>query len=142
MFKKAFIGCCIAACVQAGLPEAWAAKGTVIVPTEPKAYRDGRPAAHFRLDAQDAGAVLRHGDGPGQCDVLGARDIWVYEHKGEYYMHYDGAGPKGWLACLATSKDLVHWTKQGPVLELGKPGEDDSASASYGVTYLDGKTWH
>ena len=73
---------------------------------------------------------------------LGARDVWVYEAGGTYYMHYDGAGPKGWLACLATSKDLVHWTKKGPVLDFGKPGEDDSASASYGVTYFDGKTWH
>jgi hypothetical protein len=37
---------------------------------------------------------------------------------------------------------LIHWTKQGPVLDFGQPGEDDSASASYGVTYFDGKTWH
>jgi len=29
----------------------------------------------------------------------------------------------------------VHWEKKGPVLELGKPGEDDSKSASYGVTF-------
>jgi hypothetical protein len=28
-------------------------------------------------------------------------------------MHYDGAGPKGWLACLATSTDLAHWAKKG-----------------------------
>ena len=39
-----------------------------------KAYPDGRPAARYRLDAIDQGVVLRHGDGPGQCDVLGARD--------------------------------------------------------------------
>ena len=57
-------------------------------------------------------------------------------------MHYDGAGPKGWLACLATSRDLTHWTKKGPVLDLGAPGSDDSASASYGTTYWDGTTWH
>ena len=36
----------------------------------------------------------------------------------------------------------VHWTKKGPVLDLGKPGEDDSASASYGTTYFDGTAWH
>jgi hypothetical protein len=57
-------------------------------------------------------------------------------------MHYDAAGPAGWLAAAATSKDLAHWTKTGPVLELGKPGENDSASASYGTTYRDGATWH
>ena len=57
-------------------------------------------------------------------------------------MHYDAAGPKGWLAALATSKDLIHWQKKGPVLELGKAGENDSASASYGTTFYDGRTWH
>ena len=105
-------------------------------------YPDGRPAATLRMEAKDQGIVLKHGDGPGECDRLGARDVWVYEAGGTYYMHYDGAGPKGWLACLATSTDLVHWTKKGPILDFGKSGEDDSASASYGVTYFDGKAWH
>ncbi len=95
-----------------------------------------------RLPITDQGVVLRHGDGPGQCDELGARDVWVWEDHGTYYMHYDGAGPKGWLACLATSTDLTHWTKKGPVLDLGAPGSEDSASASYGTTYWDGTTWH
>lgn len=105
-------------------------------------YPDGRPSATLRMEAKDQGVVLKHGDGPGQCDMLGARDVWVYEAGGTYYMTYDGAGPRGWLACLATSTDLVHWTKKGPILDFGKPGEEDSAAASYGVTYFDGKTWH
>ena len=105
-------------------------------------YSDGRPSAALRMEANDQGVVIKHGDGPGQCDVLGARDVWAYEAGGTYYMHYDGAGPKGWLACLATSTDLVHWTKKGPVLDFGKAGEEDSASASYGVTHFDGKIWH
>src|SRR6187402_3446520 len=78
---------------------------SVVVPAEnSKPYEDGRPVAHYRLPAIDQGIVLRHGDGPGQCDYLGARDVWVWESGGLYYMHYDGAGPKGWLTCLATSK--------------------------------------
>jgi len=105
-------------------------------------YPDGRPTAKYRLAARDHGPVLRHGDGPAQCDYLGARDIWVWENGGLYFMHYDGAGPNAWLTCLATSKNLAHWNKLGPVLQLGKPGEDDSASASYGVTYRDGRRWH
>jgi pimeloyl-ACP methyl ester carboxylesterase/predicted GH43/DUF377 family glycosyl hydrolase len=107
-----------------------------------KTYSDGRPVAKYRLDAEDAGVILRHGDGPEQCDQLGARDPWVYQASDIYYLHYDAAGPKGWLCSLATSKDLTHWTKKGPVLDLGKPGEDDSASASYGTTYFDGSVWH
>ena len=117
--------------------------GADIVPAdEVVTYADDRPAAKYRMDAQDAGVVLRHGDGPGQCDYLGARDVWAWENHGTYYMHYDGAGLKGWLACLATSKDLIHWEKKGPVLDFGKPGSEDSASASYGTTYFDGKQWH
>ena len=105
-------------------------------------YPDNRPAAQYRLDAKDQGVVFKHGGGPNRCDHRGARDLWLWESGGTYFIHYDGAGPKGWLACLATSKDLVNWTAKGPILDFGAKGEDDSASASYGVTYLEGKTWH
>lgn len=98
-------------------------------------YLDGRPVATQRLDARDAGPVLRHGDGPNRCDVYGSRDIWAYQDDGTLYMNYDGAGDQGWLACLATSEDGSNWTKQGSVLQLGAPGSDDGGSASYGVTY-------
>ena len=107
----------------------------------PAPYEDGRPQATLRMDARDFGVVLRHGGGPHDCDKYCARDVWVFAHKGNYYMHYDAAGPEGWLCGLAISDDLVHWTKRGPVLELGKPGSEDSASASYGVTYFDGSAW-
>ncbi len=107
-----------------------------------KKYSDGRPEATLRMDAKDYGIVLRCGDGPNQCDVLGARDVWVFEADGTYYMHYDAAGPTGWLNALATSKDLVNWEKKGPILEFGKSGEDDSKGACYGVTYKEGDQWH
>ena len=105
-------------------------------------YSDDRPLARLRMDAKDQGIILRYGDGPGKCDMLGARDVWVYEDKGTYYMHYDAAGPNGWLCSLAESTDLISWEKKGPILDFGKPGEDDSKSASYGVTYHDGDQWH
>jgi predicted GH43/DUF377 family glycosyl hydrolase len=107
-----------------------------------KSYSDGRPSAKYRLDAKDQGVVLKYGAGPDSCDYLGARDIFVFEDHGTYYMHYDGAGPEGWLACLATSKDLVNWKVKGPILHYGKPGSDDSRSASYGSVYYDGVKWH
>ena len=105
-------------------------------------YPDGRPAARHRLRAIDQGVVLRHGGGPRRCDIYGARDVWVYQSGGAYCLHYDAAGPGGWLAAGATSDDLIHWKKQGPVLELGRPGENDAASASYGTTFYDGQRWH
>ncbi len=108
----------------------------------PVAYPDSRPAAHYRLNAKDFGVVFRHGSGPQGCDSLGARDIWVWQHRGTYYMHYDGAGAKGWLACLATSKNAIEWRAHGPALELGEPGQKDAASASYGVTFFENNKWH
>jgi hypothetical protein len=41
---------------------------------QPRKYHDGRPQAQLRMDAKDHGIVLRYGDGPDQCDILGARE--------------------------------------------------------------------
>ena len=111
-------------------------------PTDAPAADGSPPAPMLRLEARDEGRVLRHGDGPGQCDVNGAREASVFEFEGTYYLHYDGCGPKGWLACLATSKDLKTWTKRGPVLDFGAPGEDDSGTATSPWVIREGKSWH
>lgn len=95
----------------------------------------------YRARVSDHGVVLRHGDSNFD-DQLGARDVWAWEHDGEFFLHYDAAGANGWLAALATSPDGVEWTKHGPVLELGEEGAPDSASASYGTVYYDGERWH
>lgn len=105
-------------------------------------YADGRPAAVLRMEAKDQGVVLKHGDGPGQCDILGAREALIFEENGVYHLFYDGAGPKGWLACLATSKDLKVWEKKGPIFDFGKPGESDSAAACSPWVHFDGSAWH
>jgi predicted GH43/DUF377 family glycosyl hydrolase len=105
-------------------------------------YKDGRPAAAYRLDARDQGVVLKHGDGPQDCDLRGAREANVFRHQGTYYLHYDGAGRRGWLACLATSQDLAHWEKKGAVLDLGARGTMDSASASAPWVIRVGRWWH
>jgi len=120
----------------------WSALGAALAAAGQSPYLDGRPAATLRLSTKDHGIVLRSGDGPNRCDELGAREAIVFELGGLYCLHYDGAGPAGWLACLATSKDLVRWEKKGPVLTLGRPGEDDEATASAPWVYLEGRTWH
>jgi predicted GH43/DUF377 family glycosyl hydrolase len=128
---------------SAGAKERKTGNGTHIVTAkEIISYPDNRPSAKFCLESRDFGVVLKHGLGPDSCDYLGARDIWVWEDKGNYYMHYDGAGPKGWLACLAVSRDLVNWEPKGPILNFGIATQKDCASASYGTTYFDGKKWH
>ena len=54
-------------------------------------YIDGRSYAKHRLEATDQGVVIRHGSGPADCDVYGAREAIVFRHKEKFYMHYDGA---------------------------------------------------
>ncbi|MCX6134867.1 MAG: hypothetical protein NTU47_13725 [Ignavibacteriales bacterium] len=123
-----------------------AAKGTpgtsISIINQPILYPDSRPSARHLLAAKDQGIVFKHGRGPRGCDSLGARDIWVWQHKGTYYMHYDGAGAQGWLACLATSSNATEWKARGPALDFGAAGRNDAASASYGVTFFNGKRWH
>jgi predicted GH43/DUF377 family glycosyl hydrolase len=94
------------------------------------------------LDARDSGPIIKHGEGPDRCDYLGAREAICFRFRGTYYLHYDGAGPTGWRACLAVSRDLRRWDLKGPVLDLGAAGEDDAGTASSPWTVFDGKRWH
>lgn len=105
-------------------------------------YPDGRPVATLRLNAFGAKRILRHGSGPDRCDYLGAREAICFRWDDTYYLYYDGAGPTGWLACLATSKDLQHWNLKGPKLSLGAPGQDDAGTATSPWTVFDGSWWH
>ncbi len=107
-----------------------------------KSYADGRPSATLRLDAVDHGPIIQHGRGPAQCDYLGAREAICFRFGHTYYLHYDGAGTTGWLACLAVSHDLHRWALKGPILDLGEPGADDAGTASSPWTVFDGKWWH
>ena len=105
-------------------------------------YADGRPVATLRLPARDHGVVIQHGDGAGGCDEMGAREAIVFQEQGEFYLHYDGAGKVGWRTCLARSRDLVHWRKEGVVLDLGAAGRMDSAAATSPWVIRDGRWWH
>ena len=116
--------------------------GTTLVPNIQKNYSDGRPDAKFRLGAIDAGRLLRHGDGPDDCDINGMREASVIEHDGTYYLYYDGCAAKGWIFCLATSRDLVNWAHHGPKLTLGTPEEDDSGAACAPWFIQENDTWH
>lgn len=55
-------------------------------PRDATVYPDGRPAATLRLEAKDQGVLLKHGDGPGQGDILGAREALIFEENGVYHL--------------------------------------------------------
>lgn len=108
----------------------------------PIKYPDNRPFAKYRMDAEDIGVVMHYGDGPDSCDYLGAREAIVTRERDTFYLFYDGAGPKGWLACLATSTDLVTWKKSGKVLDFGQTGEPDQAGACSPWIIRNNGFWH
>ena len=47
---------------------------------------DNRAIAIRSMDAVDYGVVLRHGDGPDECDIYGARDVWVFRDDNNFYI--------------------------------------------------------
>lgn len=64
---------------------------------------------------------------------------------GEYRAYYNATGD-GCVAFtniyLATSKDLVHWTNVGLMIEVGAPGEFDSRNMNAPSIVDDGTTFH
>ena len=82
--SASILGAVAASCLWATC----AFSATIVPAPASPSYPDGRPTPKYRLDAQDAGVVLRHGDGPKHCDQLGARDVWGCESGGTYYVHY------------------------------------------------------
>lgn len=105
-------------------------------------YSNGRTTAVLEMPAEDQGIVFRHGLGPDDCDQLNVREAVVYKEDGLYHLFYDGAGAKGWLACLATSTNLVDWQRHGPVLDFGEPGSPDSAAATSPWMIFQDGWWH
>jgi hypothetical protein len=94
------------------LGNAWSAGSRVERATEVATYPDGRPAAKWRLEAQDQGVVLRHGGGPGNCDALGARDVWVWQHGGK--LEYADAIWVYW------TRDLTRWNSDHKAVVLDR----------------------
>ena len=119
------------------------AHGTSLVPvTNPTNYRDGRPYAGYRMDAVDQGKILPYGLGPNQCDSMNAREALINYVEGKYYLYYDGAGPNGWVACLAESTDLTTWVRKGPILDFGPGSADSAAACSPWIIKDDSNVWH
>ena len=127
----------------AEIPEAASSSGTGLVEVEnPVSYADGRPYPSYRLNAVDQGMFLKYGEGPNQCDTMNAREAMINCVDGTYYLFYDGVGAKGWVACLAESRDMKTWERKGPLLEFG-PGLSDSAAACSPWIIKDEKNlWH
>ncbi len=114
---------------------------------------DGK--SHWRIgyaDSQDGiifknqKAVLDIGPASG-LDCEHVYTPVVVKQGGIYTMFYAGYGgfPRGWRILRATSVDGINWRKQGLALDLGQPGDFDSANLLPGsVIYSQGlfKMWY
>lgn len=107
-----------------------------------KKYCDDRPSPSRLLKVESAGAVLKHGNGPDECDIHGAREPILTQVGERFVLYYDGAGKDGWIACLATSDDLLNWELHGTALALGTGDAPDSGSASSPWMIEHNNKWH
>lgn len=107
----------------------------------------------YRMDAQDQGIVLRPDTSGGALypwDGGGIREAIINKVGSTYYMFYDGAAPNNglWRACLASSTDLVHWTKLGKQLNAAiddYPGGGQYRDLRTGTSpwvYYDNGQWY
>lgn len=106
---------------------------------------------------QDLGIILSPSQ-PGEpfypVDGGGIREAVINRDGDTYYLFYDGAQPGAasdsyWTACLAESKDLIHWTKLGRVLDVTRPSPDnpkplamDTKTASSPWVFYSQGIWH
>jgi predicted GH43/DUF377 family glycosyl hydrolase len=105
-------------------------------------YPDHRPFTTLRMNATDQGILIRYGDGPQQCDSEGMREALIFRENDLYYLFYDGCSADGHMACLATSVDLLTWTKHGYIMDRGLPGELDAAAVLSPWVYHEHGQWH
>jgi len=68
---------------------------------------------------------------------------WLVEHEGLYYNFYNAANGSVEQLGLATSTDLIHWTRHpdNPVVRNGGPGAYDEQFCSDGKVFRDGDHW-
>lgn len=108
----------------------------------PIAYSDGRPSTAWAVEVADHGPVLEHGYGPDGSDANGAREAIVVAVGQQFVLHYDGCAAGGWRACRALSTNLLNWSREGPILELGSPGSIDGGTVASPWMIEDGGLWH
>src|ERR1700677_3732811 len=70
----------------------------------------------FRTPYKYGRLVLENSDVPGAFDSKGVDGAFVGSIDGKFYMTYIGFDGVGYQTGLATSNDLVHWTKEGLIL--------------------------
>jgi len=83
--------------------------------------------------------------GGGEFDVKCCMNPFVIRREDEYWLYYAGGDTKGnRRICLAITKvnDLHHWTRLGPLFDIGGPGSFDATWCVLPVLHRFGDTWH
>ncbi len=75
----------------------------------------------------------------GAFDRYGVDNMRICRHNGQFYAFYIGFDGKGYRTAMATSRDLLHWEKQGVVLDAGsgRPWDDSGRAISSILAGLD-----
>lgn len=78
-----------------------------------------------------ANPLIRPGDPQRDRDQVIIGDPWIMRHGEVWEMYYFGFDGRHARECLATSTDLIHWTKSplNPILDAGPEGSYDAIHA-------------
>lgn len=92
-----------------------------------------------------ASPVLRQGDAVVSRDNRIIADPWIVRMDNEWWMHYFGFDGIHARDYVATSDDLIHWTKRiewGPTLDVGPEGSYDCIHAHKPCVLLHQGVWY
>ncbi|MHB9031570.1 MAG: glycoside hydrolase family protein [Anaerolineae bacterium] len=66
----------------------------------------------------------------GQYDSHAVDGAFVFRHEGRFYMSFIGFDGTGYRTGLAVSGDLMHWRKEGMIIDRGGPGSQTEFNAA------------
>jgi predicted GH43/DUF377 family glycosyl hydrolase len=88
----------------------------------PAVTGDAKLLARLRTPKKHPELVLAPSYEPGAYDALAIDCPFAFFHEGRYHLVHIGFDGTGYRTGLATSDDLVHWKKEGIILDRGPAG--------------------
>lgn len=96
--------------------------GAALAAASSGASEYARLLERLRTPRKHPGLVLEASYEKGAFDSLAVDCAFVFEHEGRFYMTFIGFDGAGYRTGMAESADLIHWEKEGLLLDRGPKG--------------------
>lgn len=118
--RRGFLAAAAGTCMCLGAPAGRAATEPETVNKTSKEYAD--LLKRLRTPDKHPKLVLEASYEKGAFDALAVDAPFVFAHDGRYYMTHIGFDGTGYRTGLASSTDLLNWTKEGLLIDRGPKG--------------------